>query len=159
MKKVKVISCVLTLGIMALIFWFSSQNSAESADVSKGFSMWILNMLPFFSHMSYDAKLELAQSMDFFIRKTAHFSIYAALGMSSAAAMHSISGKAIRKILIFSVLLCMLYAVSDEIHQEFVSGRAGRAGDVLIDTAGAFTGVLLLMFAAYIIRRLQKKVK
>ena len=41
----------------------------------------------------------------------------------------------------------VLYAGSDEVHQLFVDGRACRAGDVLIDAAGVFLGVLIAHFA------------
>ena len=37
----------------------------------------------------------------------------------------------------------VLYAVSDEIHQTFVPGRAGQIRDVLIDSCGVLAGILL----------------
>ncbi len=40
--------------------------------------------------------------------------------------------------------ISVLYAVTDEVHQTFVSGRAGRPLDVGIDTAGALTAVWLI---------------
>jgi VanZ family protein len=39
---------------------------------------------------------------------------------------------------------CTLYAVSDEIHQYFVPGRACRFGDICIDTAGSILAIVLL---------------
>ena len=36
-----------------------------------------------------------------------------------------------------------LYAVSDEVHQIFVPGRAGQLRDVLIDTTGVLLGIFL----------------
>ena len=42
--------------------------------------------------------------------------------------------------------IAVLYSVTDEIHQMFVPGRACMFTDILIDSAGALTGVLL--FAA-----------
>ena len=154
-KKIKVISCITTLLIMALIFWFSSQNSVDSSATSKGFSMWLLSIVK--PQLLYAERAELAADMSHMIRKFAHFSMYAALGMSSAAAVSSISGKPVRKILMLSVLFCAAYAVTDEIHQMFVGGRAGMVGDVLIDTAGAATGGVLMMLAISIIRYIRKK--
>lgn len=48
---------------------------------------------------------------------------------------------------LFSTLLCAMYAVTDEIHQLYVPGRACSPWDVLIDTAGAFVlgGAFLLV--------------
>jgi VanZ family protein len=38
-------------------------------------------------------------------------------------------------------VFCVLYAVSDEVHQLFVPGRGAQVTDVLIDNAGAFVGI------------------
>ena len=40
--------------------------------------------------------------------------------------------------------LATLYAATDEFHQVFVPGRSGKVADVLLDSAGALLGVLLL---------------
>jgi VanZ family protein len=41
--------------------------------------------------------------------------------------------------------LCILYAITDEIHQSFVPGRSSRVLDVGIDTLGALLGLLPAM--------------
>ena len=41
------------------------------------------------------------------------------------------------------IIICILYAISDEIHQLFVPGRSGQVSDVLLDTLGAFTGIMI----------------
>jgi len=43
-----------------------------------------------------------------------------------------------------TLILGFLYAVSDEIHQYFVPGRAMQARDVLIDTAGVLLGFCIV---------------
>jgi VanZ family protein len=43
------------------------------------------------------------------------------------------------------VLVGSAYAVTDEIHQTFVTGRAGRPLDWAIDTAGVLIGIGLLI--------------
>ena len=40
----------------------------------------------------------------------------------------------------FVQILGTLYAASDEWHQLYVTGRAGRMSDVLIDSLGIFIG-------------------
>lgn len=157
MKRIKVISCIATIGIMALIFWFSSQDSDESSEVSNWCSRFIIDLIPSLSGLEDAAKADMADSINYVIRKLAHFSIYAMLGMSSAAAFSSLTGKRIKRILILSVPFCGAYAVSDEIHQTFVSGRAGMPTDVLIDSLGAFTGGLLLMLVVNIYEQIRKK--
>jgi len=41
------------------------------------------------------------------------------------------------------VVIGALYALTDEIHQYFVAGRACQLSDVLIDSVGVFLGVCL----------------
>ena len=157
MKKIKVISCVATIGIMALIFWFSSQNSDDSSDVSRGFLMFIINLFPGTADLDADAKLELIYSLHGHIRKIAHFSIYTALGVSSAAAVWSISGMPVKRSLLISVPFCALYSLTDEFHQSFVSGRSGELRDMLIDTSGALFGGLLLVLSVSLVMRMKYK--
>ena len=45
------------------------------------------------------------------------------------------------------------YAGTDELHQLLIDGRSGQWTDVLLDSAGAMTGVLLAALALYLIRK------
>ncbi len=71
---------------------------------------------------------------DLALRKAAHFSEYAVLG--------ALLARAVREFPAFA--LAVLYAVSDELHQTFVPGRAGTLLDLGIDAGGALAGILLL---------------
>ena len=158
MKKIRVISCVATVGIMALIFWFSSQNSENSSDLSRGFLMFIINMFPGTADLDAGAKLELAISMNGLIRKLAHFSVYTALGISSAAVVWSFSGKPVKWSILISVPFCALYSLTDEFHQSFVNGRSGELRDIMIDSSGAlFGGIILVLVVNAVIRMKYKK--
>jgi VanZ family protein len=44
----------------------------------------------------------------------------------------------------FALSVATLYSASDEIHQAFVPTRQGRTADVLIDSAGAALGLMLV---------------
>lgn len=44
------------------------------------------------------------------------------------------------------VAFCAFYAVTDELHQSFVSTRQGQPLDVMIDSLGALAGMLLIWF-------------
>ena len=46
-----------------------------------------------------------------------------------------------KRTFIFAIILCILYAISDEIHQHFIPGRSGDLLDVGIDTMGSCLGV------------------
>ena len=49
----------------------------------------------------------------------------------------------INNLYLISIILCIIYATSDEIHQLFVPGRACQLRDILIDSIGSITGVYL----------------
>ena len=51
------------------------------------------------------------------------------------------------------------YAASDEFHQLFVEGRAGRVSDVLIDSAGALAGVGICTLCIWLHRRRKQRQK
>ena len=94
---------------------------------------------------------EIRSRISHIIRKTAHFTIYAALGFFSSltAGRRKIFSKSSLGI----VLFCFAYAVSDEIHQYFVPGRACMFTDMLIDTGGGIAGMGLSFAAMKIFRR------
>jgi VanZ family protein len=71
---------------------------------------------------------------DLVLRKLAHIAEYAILGALLARATGR-SGLALA--------LGSLYAVTDEVHQLFVTGRHGSPIDVVIDTVGVAVGILL----------------
>ena len=90
----------------------------------------------FLSHQP-DLKSNLPSEYDFVLRKLAHISEYAVLTflLIRALSQYKISKK---RILLFSVSLAILYAFSDEYHQNFIFKRAGAFHDVAIDSIGIF---------------------
>ncbi|MGV8147186.1 MAG: VanZ family protein [Alkaliphilus sp.] len=44
-----------------------------------------------------------------------------------------------------TLLVCVLYAISDETHQIFVPGRSAQVSDILIDSVGAAVGILIYL--------------
>ena len=71
---------------------------------------------------------------DLVLRKLAHAAEFGVLG--------ALLYRALRREPL-AILLGSAYAVTDEVHQAFVSGRQGSPVDWLIDTAGVAAGVLL----------------
>ncbi len=76
--------------------------------------------------------------------KAAHFIEYLPLGLLLATAIRRqpISFKR-KSVLIWGALLVFGFGVLDEFHQMFVPGRFASWLDVVADTVGGFTGVLL----------------
>ncbi|WP_051910462.1 VanZ family protein [Carnobacterium pleistocenium] len=81
-----------------------------------------------------------------FIRKNAHFFIYLILGGLVKYALTSTGIKGVKAIGI-GLLICIVYAISDEAHQLLVPGRGGQLSDVVIDSWGAGLGISLHILA------------
>lgn len=56
-------------------------------------------------------------------------------------------------LLIIPAIICLIYAVSDELHQGFVDGRTPKVMDVVIDTAGGLAGAGFVLLIWLIFRR------
>ncbi len=88
-------------------------------------------------------------------RKMAHFTIYAIGGfvMYCITAIYSENEKiTLRKILI-TVSFGVIYAIFDEIHQFFSDGRTPKVFDVIIDTAGIISGLVIAIVAIFILSK------
>lgn len=150
----KIIIHILLILWMSLIFLFSHQPATASDKVSNGVIDKIINTVKVISgHEFSDNELEtISNYLIFPVRKLAHFTLYFILGILiyNTINLYHINNT---KILLISILLCMIYACSDEIHQLFVLGRSGELRDVLIDTLGSSLGILIV---SKIINRKQK---
>lgn len=74
------------------------------------------------------------------IRKLAHLTEYAILGMLVLRALER-PGRTLATACIAALLLCASYAALDEFHQTFVPSRGPSPVDVAIDTCGAALGL------------------
>ena len=91
-----------------------------------------------------EEQLTLAQSIT---RKVAHFAEYAILAWLAARAFTTSSHQALRRQwLLISLLLVVVYSLSDEYHQSFVPSRTGSIYDSLIDISGGLAALLLYAF-------------
>lgn len=80
----------------------------------------------------------------FLVRKAAHFTEYAVLGLLMARAFTSSSQQFLkRRWFAVSLLLIAIYALSDEFHQSFVASRTASVFDSMIDTAGGLAALVL----------------
>lgn len=131
---------------MIIIFRYSARNADLSTQDSYNAGLFFGHLFyPGFDNLTETARLAFAEMIDMPVRKAAHASEYALLAMLLYGAFAD--GKAVscfagayRKAWICAVV----YAATDEIHQTFVPGRAGRITDVLIDGAGALLGLMVI---------------
>ncbi|MEG1982070.1 MAG: VanZ family protein [Clostridia bacterium] len=142
--------------IMILIFYFSSQVSEKSAEVSSNTTIEILNIIPKLKDLPIETKQDIADNIQFVVRKLAHFSIYAALGFFAIMSV-SKQHRYIFKYIIIAFLVCVFYASTDEIHQLFVAGRGCRLVDVGIDSLGAGFGFIVFYLLTFIKNKVLRK--
>jgi len=138
MRNLKVIlAWVLVIALMVLIYSFSAQVAEESNNASKEVTQKIVEQV------NKVVKTELTvETLNHYIRKSAHFFIYMALGFLLMNAM--IRGKlSLQYSYVVAFLLSVLYAISDEVHQHFVPGRGPGLKDVIIDSMGALIGITI----------------
>lgn len=141
-KGYRIIFGILTAVVMVCIFLFSCEDSDKSSDTSGRVVKIILKIFyGDFESMTAAEQEEIRSRISHIIRKTAHFTIYAALGFFSSLTVGQ------RKLISMStagvILFCLGYAVTDEIHQYFVPGRACMVTDMLLDTCGGITGIII----------------
>lgn len=92
------------------------------------------------------------KQIHFLIRKFAHLSEYAVLALLTRNALRRGAASNVTgaprlgewSIAGFAFLIAATYAAGDEFHQTFVPSRGASVHDVMIDAAGAATGLLIL---------------
>ena len=140
-RRFAVFSAV-TLAWMAVIFLFSSQNG----DDSSGISDFLIRLLC--GIVRCVPTPDVFSVMSLIIRKAAHMTEFGILALLWLGTLHSgFPGFQWRYPAAFAA--ASLYAATDEVHQLFVSGRAGQVTDWLIDSSGA----LIFLSAAWIISK------
>ncbi len=160
MKSSKIIFPILTLFCMLMIFFFSQQDAQKSQSLSDEVAIKTLEITESVTkkETTQTEKNQFIHNTRTFIRKSAHFTIYFALGICIYLTFKSYQ---IKHPDVFSILFCFFYACTDEIHQLFVEMRTAQILDVFIDTVGASLGILLfaLIFKHREIKKLQKTAK
>lgn len=136
----------ITLLVCNLIFIWG--NSLLPGEVSGAFSDWVKSILA--RLFSGDPNAPAGGGL---LRKVAHFTEFAALGMCLAW-LHGMLQKG--KLLPF--LWGVLAASVDETIQRFVPDRGPSIRDVCIDSAGVLTGIVLLWFGYHFFKKRSAKI-
>ena len=113
------------------IFLFSNPVAQDSSSLSRIFVEPIEAYVP--------ASQGIAT---FLVRKSAHMFLYFILGIM----VYSLSREfklSDRKRILYSLIFVFLYALSDEFHQKFVTGRSSELRDVFIDSIAGLLGIFL----------------
>lgn len=136
---------------MVIIFLFSHQSAGTSSGLSLGITERVAvlagKVIPF-------SELDL-EDLHHYIRKTAHFLVYMLLGVLSYNAVRISKIPGYPRI-VFALLICVLFAISDEMHQLFVPGRSGEVRDIFIDSIGAGVGIAIFLVSERAVRKIKR---
>ncbi|MCD5001951.1 VanZ family protein [Enterococcus saccharolyticus] len=137
--------------MMGILFYSSSQTYEQQSQIgllskmlkNEPLKAWFTNVSFMYggSEVSLEAKGYFS-FVEFFIRKLAHFSTYFILGGSFFLGLFPKVNSLIVTAF-FGWLAATGYAGIDEFHQMMTSGRTPLFQDVMLDSAGALTAVLL----------------
>lgn len=123
MKKIIIIMIVIMMGI---IFLFSSYDAVSSAEQSKVIVDIINKYIPINS---------------FYVRKLAHFSLFLLLELLLYIGIKMV---VIKFPGLYSILILIIYAISDEVHQYFIPGRSCEIRDMFIDICGGLCALIII---------------
>ena len=143
-RLLTIASAIICLAIIIFIFSNSMDNAAQSTEKSDAVYKAVNEVAK-----SLGAKKEISKS---FIRQSAHFLEFAALGVFSALTLTfsiapSPREKLSRRLYLISFALpfCALIAFIDENIQKFSAGRVFDPEDILTDTCGSLSGIILVI--------------
>lgn len=145
----RVVFFLLALGCCVYIFVNSAENAAKSSARSEEITEMLSPVLiENYNDLTPKEQTRQKSLLESRLRTSAHGMEFAALGMCCAAFsltfLRVLGRKKAALLPMFAFVFCVLYALSDEIHQIYVPGRAFQVGDLLMDGVGALIGVLLV---------------
>lgn len=143
---------------MCIIFAFSAQPKEESGAVSASFTYHMVSSTRTFFHLELsDARVkEISDAIEGFIRKVAHMAEFGIMSVLLYIWVGQWEMGFLRRAGTAAGATAV-YAATDEIHQLFVPGRAGRFSDVCIDSAGAVAGVVVFALLVQIVKHVRAK--
>lgn len=129
-----IIYWIMLWGWMGFIFFMSNQ----PGDVSTRQSDLVVRI---FVKLGIDLESSLGDIATLIVRKAAHFSEYFILGILTMKLVNYYFEAKLNKV--YPLLFIFCYAFLDEIHQYFIPGRSMAFKDIMIDTFGGMTAILV----------------
>lgn len=140
-----IILCTLT-ALWTAFIWYNSTVSGEgSGALSKKVTELLCDIIGEFPADDFE-------ETHHFVRKAAHFTEFAVLGILYALIKIRIDKKTVSSLLFFPVSCTLFTAVTDEFIQSFI-GRGSSVRDVMLDFAGAITGIAITVIFTEVKRR------
>lgn len=153
-------AAAILLGLLyCVIFGFSAQDGEESGSLSRLVSEKCVNAVNSLAGGRWNSEdLDgMAEAMEKPLRKLAHFSEYACMGVLVWILLAQWMRRG-RGLCLLTTGWVFLSAAGDEFHQYFVPGRYASPLDVLLDTCGGVCGMLFCLFAAALWQRRRRRI-
>lgn len=160
-RFLSVVFALMTLFSMVFIYYNSSMTAEESNSISKSMAWEISDYVtekaekahagggaentgqPLVSTAPSTAVID-GNKLNAPLRRAAHALEFVLLGFSLAGLLLSLlTPERFRRCAALAWIGCGLYALTDELHQLFVDGRAFEVSDLLLDGIGSMAGILL----------------
>lgn len=146
----KIFCWLLVIIWLFVIFSFSAKNGASSDVQSRTFIINFANnfasvakKIGIIKNMPTNEQINnFAYDINPFIRKCAHATVYFILAILILLALNTNKETFFRNIGI-AIVICFLYALTDEYHQTTIPGRTGKFVDCIVDTIGGVIACLL----------------
>ena len=152
-KLIRIFLWIMVFVTMATIFHFSHQPAKKSSKTSHTIAKKIVNTVS--KNKTQKEKKKLEKKVNDTLRTLAHFSLYFILGLFLMSAMIMSFGhkKSFVYLFVLSMILILMYALSDEYHQSFIPGRSAQLIDIVVDFSGGLLSSIIVLLIA------QKKLK
>lgn len=155
LKQIILLLCIIIN--CAVIFNFSGQVATKSSKTSGRVADIVIKIVPSFNKLNDEEKVILKKKyINPIVRKLAHFSIYALLGLWTILFMFTFKRTFYQRGLT-AICFCIFYAATDEFHQLFVEGRRAQLVDIWIDSLGAIISVLTIILIVRLYRKAHNK--
>lgn len=151
----RITTLILLVLTFISIFNFSNQDGQASSGVSRKVAKKIIDIYPYTKNLNEENKNQIVEKIQPIIRKGAHLSIYTLVGILMMSFISTYNIKLKYRFLI-SILVGLVYASSDEIHQSFIPGRNASIIDVGIDASGVLLGIILVLIIISAYKKLTK---
>ncbi len=139
----KPLSFLPALCMMYAIYSFSAQTGEVSGNLSFTVSYKIVEI----GNDTFGVGLDeeqisyFATRIEYPVRKLAHMTEYFCLAVAVSFPFY-VYGLRGFPLMLVAGLICVAFAAGDEYHQSFVAGRGPSKKDVMIDSIGAFGGII-----------------
>ena len=147
---------ILLIITFIFIFNFSNQNGEISGGLSREITEDMTKNVQSIKKLEENEKNKVLKKIEHIIRKTAHLLLYTLIGIITMSLMCTYNVKGSKRIET-SLIVGVVYAVSDEIHQIFIPDRTASIIDVGIDSCGVLVGSLIVFLIFNVIKKFVEK--